>query len=120
MASMRSAANIHFCGGWIHSSRWVVSAAHCTVGRTTANTIAVVGAHTRFDGTTHTTAAIVNHPNYSGTTINNDISCIQTIDPIVFNDRVVTIPLGTTEVGGNVNGMLQGWGLTSVSQKLEN
>lgn len=115
-ASMRNANNGHFCGGWIHSSRWVICAAHCTIGRTTANTFVVVGALDRqVGGTTMATSAIVNHPQYNGNTLTNDISAIQTALEITFSEIVQPIPLSTVNTGGGVVATASGWGQTSVS-----
>lgn len=111
--SLRTAGNAHFCGGWVTNNRWAVSAAHCTIGRTTANTRVVVGAHSRTDGTSHTTSAIRNHPNYNANTLNNDISTVQTAAAIGFNARVSAIPLGAATLGGNVAAVVSGWGQTS-------
>lgn len=116
-ASMRTAANGHFCGGWVHNARWAVSAAHCTIGRTTANTRVVVGAHSRTDGTTHTTSAIRNHPNYNANTLANDISAVQTAGAITMNARVRAIPLGTATIGAGA-AQISGWGQTAVSIRM--
>lgn len=113
--SLRSAANAHFCGGWVHNNRWAISVAHCTVGRTAANTRVVVGAHSRTDGTSMAVARIVNHPNYNANTIANDISCVQTSANIAFNARVQPINMGTANIGGNVAAIVSGWGQTAVS-----
>lgn len=115
--SLRSSANAHFCSGFIYNSRWVVSMAHCTSGRTTANTIAVVGAHTPTDGTSHAIVTIRNHPNYNANTKVNDISVLQTATEIVMNARVSPIPLGSVTVGV-VDAVSSGWGFTSVSKWL--
>lgn len=115
-ASLRTAANGHFCGGWIHNPTWIVSAAHCTIGRTTANTNVVVGAHNRLTGgVNHPTAQIVNHPNYNANTLANDISVVSTANQIVFTDTVRSIALGTAHIAGGIPAIASGWGQTSVS-----
>lgn len=118
MVSLRSAANAHFCGGSIHNSRWILSSAHCTIGRTSANTLSVVGS-VRLDdeGITHTTMLIMNHPNYNADTFNNDISLLWTETELIFSETVQPIPLGTTNIGSNVFAVISGWGFTSVSTK---
>lgn len=114
-ASLRTAANGHFCGAGIVNTRWVVSAAHCTVGRTTANTRVVVGAHSRTTGgIMHTTSRIVNHPNYNSNTLNNDISVVQTASTIVYSNTVQNIPLGSATLG-STTGQISGWGQTAVN-----
>ena len=115
--SLRSSANAHFCGGWIHNTRWAVSAAHCTIGRTTVNTRVVVGAHSRTDGVSHTTRAIRNHPNYNANNLANDISAVQTAGAIALNARAQAIPLGSTTVGAAA-ATISGWGQTAVSTQI--
>lgn len=115
-ASLRTAANGHFCGGWVHNNRWIVSAAHCTIGRGTANTVIVVGALDRqVGGTRYETNAIVNHPEYNANTLANDISAIQTRDQIQFDATVQPIALSTVNTPGGVAAIASGWGQTSVS-----
>lgn len=112
---MRTAGNGHFCGGWIHNARWAVSAAHCTIGRTTANTFVVVGALMRTSGgITHPTARVVNHPNYNANTLANDISIVQTANTIAFSATVSSMPLSTVNTGGGVAVVASGWGQTAV------
>lgn len=116
MVSLRSANNAHFCGGWIHNTRWIVSAAHCTIGRAIANTVSVVGTNSlSTGGVTHTTASIANHPNYNANTLENDISLIWTSQVIVRTPMVAPIPLGTTNTGSGTFGVVSGWGLIAVS-----
>uniref|UniRef100_A0A1B0DMV7 Peptidase S1 domain-containing protein n=1 Tax=Phlebotomus papatasi TaxID=29031 RepID=A0A1B0DMV7_PHLPP len=113
-ASLRSSGNAHFCGGFIANNRWIVSAAHCTVGRSLANTIVVLGAHSRTTGGTRFNSnRIVNHPNYNSNTIANDVSVVMTTATIGQTNTIRPIALGSTHVGGGVTAVLSGWGLTS-------
>lgn len=113
-ASLRTASNGHFCGGFIHTNRWVVSAAHCTFLRTIATTRVVVGTVLRSaGGILHTTDLIRNHPGYNSLTLANDISLVRTASPMVFNDNVKAIPLGRTNIGSGVTAVATGWGQTS-------
>jgi trypsin len=114
--SLRSAANSHFCGGSIINSRWALSAAHCTIGRTTANTRVVVGTHLlNSGGISHTTSAIVNHPSYNANTLANDISVVQTAAAIGFTNLAQPMGLASAFTGGGITATASGWGQTSVS-----
>lgn len=113
--SLRSASNVHFCGGSIYNNRWVISAAHCTIGKTPAATRVVVGTiHIATGGTTHTTSLIVNHPLYNAGTVANDISLVQTASTITFSSLVAPIALNTADIGADLWCAATGWGQTSV------
>lgn len=100
--SLRSSSNSHFCGGCISNKRWAISASHCTVGRTPANTRVVVGAQTRTDGTTYTVSAIQNHPDFDANTMENDISAIQTTEEIIFTALIRPVALASSNTAGKI------------------
>ncbi|XP_065084078.1 chymotrypsin-2-like [Ochlerotatus camptorhynchus] len=112
--SLRSAANAHFCGGSIVNNNWVLSAAHCTSGRTTANTIVFVGALLlNAGGERHPSSQIINHPQYSGITLANDVSVVRVATPFLFNSNVAPIALEQNFVTTASNAQASGWGQTS-------
>lgn len=95
------------------SARWVVSAAHCTVGRSGGNTIVVVGAISRTTGgTTHGVSRVVNHPSYNSATLANDISLVETSTAVATTANVAPAALGSGFFGTGT-AIASGWGQTS-------
>ena len=114
--SLRRPPNFHFCGGSIIGPRWIISATHCTIGMEPANLNVYVGSvKLASGGVYYRTMRIVNHPLYDPNTIENDISLIQTVQPIVFNEHTQPIGLASTNLISATGASISGWGRSNVS-----
>ncbi|EAA06078.5 AGAP003807-PA [Anopheles gambiae str. PEST] len=113
--SLRRPPNFHFCGGSIIGPRWIISATHCTIGMEPANLNVYVGSvKLASGGVYYRTMRIVNHPLYDPNTIENDISLIQTVQPIVFNEHTQPIGLASTNLISATGASISGWGRSNV------
>ena len=75
--------------------------------------VVVVAAQHRINGgITMAVSRVINHEAYSSVTLNNDISVIQTVNPIVESGLVRPIALGSAFVTGGA-AVGSGWGQTS-------
>lgn len=105
--------NQHFCGGSIINTRWLLTAAHCTIQFTPAQLQIIVGTVLlNSGGVTHQVSRIVNHPSWNDNTWANDVAVVQTATVITFNANVQPIILGSAHVGGGVSAVVTGFGLT--------
>jgi trypsin len=98
------------------SDRWILSAAHCTTGRRTWETIARLGVVSReHNGLIYEIIQIINHVSYDDITRANDISLAQTRQNIDFNQIVSPAVLGAAFIGGGFGAVVSGWGITETS-----
>ncbi|XP_013144235.1 PREDICTED: chymotrypsin-2-like [Papilio polytes] len=100
-ASLRSNYNSHFCGGSIISERWILTAAHCTVGKSNRTMIVVVGTNSLLAGGDHyNVEKIIVHEQYNGNLIYNDVSVVKVANDIEFGDRVQPIHIADSDTRG--------------------
>lgn len=118
MVSLRNRQNIHFCGGFVLSDRWVGSAAHCTQGNRAnhQNVLMAFGAHRRADGNRQRVVQIVNHPRFNRRTLNFDVSVLRAVGRIFLSPQVraIRFPSGPAVPEGSAV-FFAGWGRTQVS-----
>lgn len=108
---------LHFCGGAVIASRWILTAAHCSTFFPPREIYVVVGS-IRLDqnGTMYNIDKVKNHPEYSSQTgFRNDIALLHTTKHIEFNEHVKPIALAKQNTLGNVAVIVSGWGSVAVS-----
>ncbi|CAO1321100.1 unnamed protein product [Diamesa serratosioi] len=119
--SLRTTGNFHFCGASIIADRWVLSAAHCTIGRAQTSVNVVVGTVLlNSGGVVIRSSRIVNHPSYNANTIANDVSVVQTATAMIMNANVRIIPMGSASAGGGLSAQVSGWGGTTTGGSAPN
>lgn len=109
--SVRNFDNLHLCGGWIHTARWIITAGHVLAERTISNTQVVVGTNSlSTGGFEYQLSRIIVHPNFNAYNLDNNLALLETIFEIDFYTNVRPIPLATTEITGTTTAVVAGWG----------
>ncbi|GBP51875.1 Mite allergen Der p 3 [Eumeta japonica] len=108
-------ANRDFCGGFIISNTYILTAAHCLGKVNASDLIMRAGSTFRNNGSKISVAEIIVHPDYNKKRYDKDIGIIRTTDPISFNKKIHPIPLPRRKrallPGAEI--IISGWGRTT-------
>jgi secreted trypsin-like serine protease len=106
----------HYCGGSIIDREWILTAAHCVEGLTAADLTVKLGLHRRSapDGNLQTRRVrrIVQHPDYSPSTLQNDVALLELTAPVTYQPRVQPIAIRATNAPVGTPAVVSGWGWT--------
>ncbi|GJQ80469.1 hypothetical protein Trydic_g12367 [Trypoxylus dichotomus] len=125
MVSLRKPPNVHFCGGTIISTSWILTAGHCVLGLNTSNVVAVVGTNTlNTPALAKRIHKIVVHPKFNNTGYHShDIGMILVYTPFVFSSNIAPVAIKSGILRLNTNVVVIGWGQTEkdgpLSMKLQ-
>ncbi|GJQ84296.1 hypothetical protein Trydic_g5235 [Trypoxylus dichotomus] len=106
----------HICGGSIISSRFVVTAAHCTYGSSASNLRVRAGSSIRqAGGSVVTVAAINEHPGFDYWNLDYDVSVLELASDLSFGDVIapIDLPSDAEQLEPGTDAVVSGWGTTS-------
>ncbi|XP_017274620.1 trypsin-3 [Kryptolebias marmoratus] len=117
IVSVQTTNRQHFCGGFLVSPSWVITAAHCNIGIERMMIVAGDYSLSVYEGTEQEVFPqfLVTHPQYHYQTNNYDIMLIKLKTPVVLNNYVSIVLLPRDDAAIPVGTMcrVSGWGYTS-------
>lgn len=112
--SLRTLSGVHFCSGFIHNPRWIVTTATCALRRSLGDFTARMDTNSlKEDGTILNIDDVKPHPDYNEILLTNNIALLHTVEVTTelgvghlrISDQVA--PVGTVAE-------VTGWGRTTV------
>lgn len=107
--------NSYFCGGFIVSENYIVTAAHCAQNVDPSSVVLRAGSTWRKNGTIIPIAEVIAHPEYNNPAFDKDVAVMKTAEPITFTDTIqsIALPKKGEYLKGNSVIMVSGWGKTN-------
>ncbi|XP_072941685.1 trypsin-3-like [Epargyreus clarus] len=106
--------NSYFCGGFIVSENYILTAGHCAQNVDPTTVVLRAGSSFRKNGTIIPIAEVTPHPKYDSPAFDKDVAVMKTVDPIEFNERTQPISLSwkNRRLRGGTDVVVSGWGRT--------
>merc|ERR1712198_289794 len=103
------------CGGTIVGDKYIVTAAHCTDGVTINDLFVrvgdtILGTEFEAEAFTYDVCEIIQHPGFSWSTFENDISILRLCDPVPLYDYPNIKPACLPSFEYSGPGIVSGWG----------
>ncbi|CAG9562854.1 unnamed protein product [Danaus chrysippus] len=105
--------NTYFCGGFIISEYYILTAGHCSQNVDPTTVVLRAGSSYRNNGTIIPIDEIVAHPEYDNPPYDKDVGFIRTTEPMQFSDTMKPVPLVSRNEKCRSKVAISGWGRTS-------
>ncbi|XP_045459899.1 trypsin-3-like [Melitaea cinxia] len=104
--------NSYFCGGFIVSENYILTAAHCAQNVDPSTVVLRAGSSYRTNGTIIPIAEVKPHPEYDNPPFDKDVAYMKTVEPMNFTDTIqpIALPPKNRILRGEV--IVSGWGRT--------
>ncbi|KAJ2950824.1 hypothetical protein O0L34_g9095 [Tuta absoluta] len=106
--------NSYFCGGFIVSEKYILTAAHCAQDVDPTTVVLRAGSTFRKNGTIIPIAEVIPHPEYNKPAFDKDVAVMKTVEPMEFTETIqpIDLPWRGRAMRGGTEIVVSGWGRT--------